>query len=226
MANRVRKYKDHYQVLICGTNMYDTVGELMGNWTDDKLRNYHIEEFSNEEDALAEAYNYPDIAWDSIVAYHKEVFMHLYKIIKSELDDNDFIVDFEPKMMNADQLKNTMFERILQFGERFSLTYNLNYVIGFHIVNPWGKNLREIYRTLKANKRLRITRYEQKSGIIRMIGETDAGGMYEIVLWPTLIANWARWVERHPEIPSKTKDAAFRDIVRAQQQIEKTVNIR
>jgi len=227
MSNRVRKYsKGIYQVLISGKNMYDSAGEMMGNWTDDKLRNYRIEEFSNEEDALAEAYEHPDINWESIIMYHKEVYMHLYKLIKSELEENEFIVEFEPKMMTAEELKNKMFDRVMQFGDRFSLTYNLNDVIGFHIINPWGKNLREIYRVLKANRRLRIVRHEQKSGIIRMIGETDVGSAYEIVLWPTLIAQWARWVEKHPELPNKSKDAAFRDIVRAQQQIEKTVNIR
>ena len=97
MANRIRKYKDHYQVLISGTDMYDTVGQMMGSWTDDKLRNYSIEDFHAEDDALAEAYNYPDLNWESIVSYHKEVFKHLYKLIKSELDDGNFIVEFEPE---------------------------------------------------------------------------------------------------------------------------------
>lgn len=228
MANRIRKYKDKYQVLITNprSNMYDSTGEMIGNWTDDHLRNHKIEEYSNSEDAMICAYNFPDLNWESIVSYHKEIYKHLYTIIKSELEEHNFIVELEPKIMTAEELKNVMFDRIMQFGDRFTLSYNLNDVIGFHIVNPWGKNLREIFRVLKKNRRLKIIRYEHEHGVIRAIGETDIGSLYEINLWPTLVANWARWVNRHPELSKKAVDSALKDILRTQQQIEKSINIR
>ena len=128
--------------------------------------------------------------------------------------------------MTADQVKETMFDRVMKLGKRFKLNYNLNDIIGYHIINPWGKNLREIYKILKSNKNLRIVRHEYDNGVIRAIGETDIGTNYEIILWPTLIAHWARWSLKHPEISAESKELALKDILSTQNQIEKIVNIR
>jgi len=225
--NRIRKYKNKYQVLITPHHNFDPSFELMlGSWTDDQLRNYSVREFSCMEDAMAESFNHPDISWERLVIFHKDIYSNLYRMIKSELEEHDFIVEFEPKIMTPEQVKNIMFDRVIKLGKRFKLNYNLNDVIGFHIINPWGKNLRDIYGVLKRNTNLRIVRHEYEFGIIRLIGETDIGTNYEIVLWPTLVAQWARWSIKHPELTDQTKEASLKDILVAQQSIEKCINIR
>lgn len=225
--NRIRKYKHKLQVLITPHHRFDPGFELMlGAWTDDHLRNYHIMEFIDMDDALEEAFNYPDIDWEKMVLFHKDIYVKLYKIIKSELQDNDFITEFEPQIMTANQIKETMFNRVMKLGKRFKLNYNLNDIIGYHIINPWGKNLREIYKILKNNRNLRIVRHEFDNGVIRAIGETDIGTNYEIVLWPTLIAHWARWSLKHPELPIETIESSLKDVLSTQTQIEKTISIR
>lgn len=225
--NRIRKYKNKYQVLITPHHRFDPGFELMlGSWTDDQLRNYSIREFPCMEEAMAESFDHPDINWERIVDFHRDIYAKLYKIIKSELEEHEFIVEFEPKIMSPDQVKNIMFDRVMKLGKRFKLNYNLNDVIGFHIINPWGKNLRDIYGILKHNNNLRISRHEYEFGVIRMIGETDIGTNYEIVLWPTLVAQWARWSIKHPEISEQSKEQSIKDILVAQQSIEKCVNIR
>jgi hypothetical protein len=225
--NRIRKYKNKIQVLITPHHRFDPGFELMlGAWTDDHLRNYHIMEFIDMDDALGEAFNYPDIDWEKMVLFHKDIYVKLYKIIKSELQDNDFITEFEPQIMTANQIKETMFDRVMKLGKRFKLNYNLNDIIGYHIINPWGKNLREIYKILKNNRNLRIVRHEFDHGVIRAIGETDIGTNYEIVLWPTLIAHWAKWSLKHPELSMETKESSLKDVSTTQTQIEKIVSIR
>lgn len=225
--NRIRKHKNKIQVLITPHHRFDPGFELMlGAWTDDHLRNYSIKEFVDMDDALEEAFNYPDIDWEKMVIFHKDIFVKLHKIIKSELQYNDFIVELEPQIMSAEQVKHAMFDRVMKFGKRFKLNYNLNDIIGYHIINPWGKNLREIFKVLRDNKNLRIVRYETDNGVIRAIGETDIGTNYEIILWPTLVAHWARWVVKHPDLPLETKEASLKDVLNTQNQIEKTINIR
>ncbi len=225
--NRIRKYKNKFQVLTTPHHRFDPGFELMlGGWTDDNLRNYNVKEFMDMDDALEEAFNYPDIDWEKMVLFHKDVYVKLYKIIKSELEENDFIVEFEPQIMTASQIKDAMFDRVMKFGKRFKLNYNLNDIIGYHIINPWGKNLREMYRIFKNNRNLRIVRHEFDHGVIRAIGETDIGTNYEIILWPTLVAHWARWALKHPDLSEETKEASLKDILATQTQIEKTISIR
>lgn len=225
--NRIRKYKNKYQVLITPYHSFDPGFELMlGSWSDDQLRNYSIKEFSSMEDAMAESFDHPDINWEKMVIFHKDIYANLYKIIKSELEEHAFIVEFEPKIMTPHQVKNIMFDRVMKMGKRFRLDYNLNDVIGFHIINPWGKNLRDIYGILKNNSNLRIARHEYEFGIIRMIGVTSIGSNYEIVLWPTLVSQWAKWSAKHPELSEQAKDQSLKDILVAQQNVEKCVNIR
>lgn len=225
--NRIRKYKNKYQVLITPHDNYNyDLEKMFGHWTDDHLKCYHIKEFETMEDAMNEAFKYPELDWYKLIEFHKDIYIKLKNIIKNELIKHNFIVEFESKIMIDEQLKHTMFERVSKFGKRFQLNYNLNDIIGYHIINPWGKNLREIYNVLKNNSNLRIIRKECTNGVIRMIGETDIGTNYEIVLWTTLIAQWARWVIKHPDISEQSKEQSLKDILVTQEQIEKRINIR
>lgn len=224
---RIRKYKNRYQVLITPYNKFDSGFELMlGNWKDGNLRSYNIREYTNMEDAMAEAYNHPELSWYKLIEFHKDIYAKLYKIIKSELYHHDFIVELEPKISTPEELKEIMFDRVMSFGKRFRLSYNLNDIIGYHIINPWSINLKEIYNILRNNALLRIVRYENESGIIRMIGETDIGTNYEIVLWPTLVAHWARWINKNNNISQLAITESLKDILKTQEKIDESINIR
>lgn len=225
--NRIRQRGNKFQVLITPYKVgRDGIEEMFGHWTDDQLRNYSIKEFSTMNDALAESYDYPDLNWERMVALHKDLYVDIYRRIKNDLDMNCFIYDLEPKAATGEQLKDAMFDRVDNFGERFTLTDNFNDVISYHIMNPWTKNLKEIAKVLQKNKRLRINRIEEEHGIIKLIGSTDLSSNYEIVLWPTLIGHWAKWVTKHEEVPDKNKGIALKDILKTQQQIDSTVGLR
>lgn len=226
--NRIRKYKNKYQVLVTPYRIANADGfnVMLGHWTDEHLKNYNIFEYLDMEEAVQESLKYPDVDWQKLIEYHKDIYVGLYKTIKSDLEDNLFVVDIQPKIMTADELKETMFNRVMNLGKRFTLSSELNDIIGYHIVNPWNKNLREIYRILKNNKNLRIKKFTNTEGIIRMIGVTSIGTNYEIVLWNTLLSNWSRWVSLHPEIPDEVKKQTYEDVLKTQTIIEKSNVIR
>lgn len=225
--NRIRYHNEKYQVLITPYRMGDDGIEIMlGNWTDDHLRNYKVQEFDDKEDALECAINLPELNFNRIVDFHKDIYIDLYRAIKDDLDDHNFVYDLDPKIMSPEQLKNSFFDRVINLGSRFSLTYNLNDVIGYNIINPYSKNLREIYKVLKYNNKLRIVRHESKNGIIRMIGETDIGTNYEIVLWPSLVAYWAKWSSQNSDVSKENKTNALKDVIRLQKKVDETINIR
>lgn len=225
--NRIRKYKDVFQVLITPHNRFDSGFELMlGNWSDDHLQNYSIKNFQDKDDAFEEAFNYPPIDWEKMVLFHKDIYVKLHKIIRQDIEASNFIVELEPKILTGDQLKDIMFDRVMIYGKRFRLDYNLNDIFGYHIINPWSKNLIEIKKKLESNANLRIVRTETSSGVIRLIGETDIGTNYEIVLWPTLIAHWARWVSKNPNLVDSVKKTSLKDMLESQLQIEKNASLR
>lgn len=225
--NRVRQYKNVYQVLLTPHHRFDSGMELMyGAWSDDHLKNYSIKQFQTVEEAMAVAFDHPDINWNMLVEFHKDIYAKLHKIIKSTLDEYDFMVEYQPVLMSPTTVKNMMFDRVMMNGERFKLNYNLNDIIGFHIINPWSKNLVEIFHKLKQNSSLRIERYEHKNNVIHMIGKTDSGTNYEIVLWPTLVAQWAKWCMKHPDVPQKSKEQSLKDILTVQQSVEQCVALR
>lgn len=228
--NRIRKIEnDKYQVLITPTHRFDSGFELMiGNWTDEHLRNYGIKQFDTLEDAMELAYLYADISWEKLVLFHKDVYQQLNKIIKQHLDKHSFIVEYEPTILTPDQLKNIMFDRVLNHGNRFRLKYNLNDVIGFHIINPWSNNLAEIANILKLDFNLRITKISDNYGVIKLIGQTTIGTTYEIVLWPTLIAQWAKWVYLHPQHQSDedTTKKSLKNILSTQKIVDAKYVIR
>lgn len=225
--NRIRNYNGSYQVLITPFHTFDSGFELLlGNWTDEYLRDYSIKTFKNMSEALSEAFNYPDINWVQLVDFHKDIYVKLYEIVKYELLSNGFIVDFEPKIMSPIQLKQIMFDRVNYYGKRFQLKYNLNDVIGYHIISPYQNTLIRIAQVMSGNKNLRIIGSEKEYGITRLIGKTDIGTTYEIILWPTMIAHWAKWCDAHQEVPTETKNNAFKEATISQTQIDKNIGTR
>jgi hypothetical protein len=226
--NRIRKNKNVYEVLITPYRIGNPDGfsMMLGYWTDDHLKNYRILEFIDLDDAVQESIQHPDVEWQRLIEFHKDIYVELYKIIKSELTDGNFVVDFQPKIMTADELKNTMFDRVKNSGKRFTLNNDLNDIIGYHIVNPWMKNLKEILNLLKSNKKLRIDRSIQGDGFIRLIGNTSIGTNYEIVLWTTMVSHWVRWISMNPNLPNDTKKESYQEILNIQKSMDNNMTIR
>jgi len=224
--NRIRKYKNEYQVLITPYHRFDPDFSLMlGNWNDENLQTYSIKTFNNMEDAMTEAFDHPDIDWNKVVLFHKYIYVKKYKIIKNELEAYNFLGELDPHLLNPKQLKNIVFDRVMHYGKRFTTAYFLNDVIGFHIINPYTKNLNFIMNILINKPELRINRYTTKNGIIRLIGDTDIGTSYEIVLWPTLISTWAKYNLSHPEIPEEQKMKSLKEAQRVQKIIDSSIPI-
>ena len=226
--NRIRKHNGKFQVLV--TPAYqsnsDGLSLMLGAWSDDSLHNYYIKEFTDSQDAQELAYNMPDINWQKLVLAHRDIFIQNKNIIRDVLYNNNFIVEFEPRITNSEEIKDNFFNRIMALGKRFKLNYDMNDVMGYHIINPWTSNLKQIYRVLKSTPELRIVRYEVENGIIRAIGETPIGTTYEIVLWPTLVAQWARWCKMNPDTPNEQKELRLKNILELQKKVDSVVALR
>lgn len=225
--NRIREYNYRYQVLITPTMPFNSSFELMlGNWTDEHLRNYYILEFDNLGDAQCEAFKHPDLDWDKLVLLHQNAFYDIQKIIKEILKSYNFIGEIQPRILSPEELKQNMFDRVMYYGKRFTLKYKMNDIIAFHIINPFTKNLEKVSEYLENDSRLKIIRKFVNNGVIHLIGKTDVGTTYEIGLWPTMISQWARWAEENPQISNENKKYTFMESIKKQEQLDSGFEIR
>jgi hypothetical protein len=228
--NRVRKFKDKWQVLITPEQPYNAGYELLrGVWygfDDNYLRNYNVMEFNTLQDANCEAFKHPDIDWNKLVLLHQNAFIDIQKIIKSELAKWKFIVDFEARMMDSLTLKNTMFDRVMNYGSRFNLSYQMNDIISFHVVNPWRKNLEEISQRLEGIPDLRLVKKVSVNGVTHLIGETPLGTTYEVCLWPTIVSQWAKWIRVHDVLDVKLKESTLKQCLQVQKIIDGSIVLR
>jgi hypothetical protein len=226
--NRIRKLGDQYQVLLTPHHRFHSGIELMlGNWTDKHLGNYYVETYRTMEDAMQRSYNFPDVNWDQLVIYHKDIYAKLFEIIRYEIDVNNLDMTLEPIILNSYQTKNLMFDRIIEHGERFRPIYHMNDIISFHITNPYSANLNELAEILSTNQQLRIQHKTRDfSGAIKLVGKTDIGTSYEIILSSSLVANWKKWAMKNPQIPDNIKMDKLKTIVKQQKTIDQNVGLR
>lgn len=203
--NRIREYQGGYQVLITpDIKISPDSSILIGNWTDEKLRNYYVLQFSTFNDAMSEALNYPDIDWYRISLNHKYIYAQLEKILRKIINDNGFVVEFQPKLLDGVSLKNVMMDRVMKGGDRFNLRYGMNDIINFTIINPWTSNLSVISRAIENYRSdtyrddLRIRFKKVIDGkIICLYGVTEFGTMYAIKLIPTLLNQGVAWYDKN-----------------------------
>lgn len=211
--NRIRKTNGTYQVLITPEiQMSPDSSLIIGNWEDESLRNYSVLQFESMNDAMCEAYNYPDIDWYKMVLNHKYIFQRLESTLQKIIDDNNFNVEFRSKLLEPLTLKNTMFDRVIRGGERFNLKTGLNDIISFTIINPWSNTLHNISKTIENYQHhvyrddLRIRFKKVIDGkIICLYGYTEFGTIYEIKLIPSLLQQWADWYNK---VGYKNEEAA------------------
>ncbi len=201
--NRIRKVNNKHQVLITpDIKISPDSSLLLGNWTDENLRNYYVEEHPTLNSAMGSAFDYPEIDWYKMILNHKYIFQRLSDALSSLIQD--FNIEFIPKLMTPDQLKNIMFDRVIRGGERFNLAQNVNDIISFTIVNPWSITLQKIskiienYHNLVLRDDLRIRQKKViNSKIIILYGVTEYGTTYEIKLVPTLLHQWTEWYNKN-----------------------------
>lgn len=233
--NRIRRVGKTYQTLISPHQKYNVGFEyLLGSWTDEALMGFDIKEFDTYSEAECEADNHPDINWDQLVDYHKDAYVFLKQYIQEILNHINIVVQFKPNLLTPEQTKNKMFERILK-GQKslknnntsdFRIVYDMNDIINFVIVNPWSKNLTEIELHLMKNARLNIFKRIEKNNIIHLIGRTDIGTTYEILLVPSVINNWMEWRDRNNDLSLSQQLSALKNCIATQRVINATLALR
>lgn len=225
--NRIRKYNDKYQVLITPVQPFNPSFELIfGGWTDEHLTNYYILEYDTLGAAQCKAFELPDIDWRVMVLNYKYAYHDIKDLIRNVLDRERFIVDFEPKFMTPEEVKNIMFDRIMNYGKRFTLVYHMNDIIHYHITNPWTKNCFEIAEKLINEPSLRIIKKIIHKGTILLVGKTNLGTTYEIVIWPTLIAQWAKWSQENKHLPKNIIEDHLTKSIKMQNNVDNGAVIR
>lgn len=227
--NRIREVNGKYQVLHTPNfGVAPTMEIIAGNWEDSHLRGFKIEEYPTLSDAQMAAFRMPDLDWYELVRMNVDHFHQLHRIIKQDLQDHKFIVDIKPNLMDPATLKDTTFRRATKLGERFTLTYDMNDIISFCIVNPWSKNLNEIAKVLKYDPRLRIRHIKSYDKMIHLIGTTELGTMFEIKLWPTIMYQWALRNHRHYDDSGldDTPKKFYQDCLKLQDKIDMDVRVR
>jgi hypothetical protein len=234
--NRIRQVGKVYQTLISPHQKYDVGFEYMlGSWTDEGMMGFEVKEYNTYFDAECEATNHPDINWDQLVDYHKDSYTFLKHTIQTVLDNLTFIVRFDSKLLTPEQTKNKMFERVLEGHDRvvkkndtsgFRTVYDMNDIISFVITNPWSKNLTEIQLHLLRTERLNIFSRIEKNNIIHLIGRTELGTTYEIILIPDILYNWIKWRNANSNLSEDRHYSSLRNCIKTQRMIDATPVLR
>lgn len=232
--NRIRQSNGVYQVLITPSIKIAPDSALMvGNWDDENLRNYYVLEFQTLNDAQCEAFKHPDIDWHRLIINHEHIFYRLRSKIRSILDEFNFDVEFNSHLMSSETLKNAMFDRVLNGGERFNLRYNMTDIISFTITNPWSSILHKVAKSLELHRghlyldELRIRDKKIVDGkIICLYGITELGTIYEIKLLPTILQQWANWMNRYGFRQPEKGEQLYRQMLETQKRIDRTPAIR
>jgi hypothetical protein len=229
--NRIRKVGNIYQVLITPSiKISPDSAIMMGNWDDAELRNYYILEFNTLRDAECEAFQHPDIDWYRIVINHKYIFKKLEIELKRIIDETGFTVDFYSNLMDPETFKNTMFNRVMHGGERFSMRYGFSDLISFTIVNPWTSNLQKLSRAIENTRshlyrddiRIRSKRVVNDNTII-LYGVTEVGSVYEIKLMTTLFYHFGEWFKKSGFMKPEHAEKMFQDTQNKQKDLDKMV---
>lgn len=230
--NRIRKINGIYQVLITPNIKFSPDSSLMiGNWDDAELRNFYIIEFPFLNEAQCEAFKYPDIDWYRIVLNHKHIYQRLKTDLEKIIYENSYKVEFMPTLMDPELFKNTIFNRVMNNGEKFNLRYGANDIISFTIVNPWTNNLYKLSKDIEFHREhlyrndIRIkSKQIVDNKIICLYGYTEFGTIYEIKLVPTLLYQWAQWAQYNLNNGNKSDEYVeklYRQYIQMQDKLDK-----
>ena len=227
--NRIRKNIDsNYEVLITPHRNFDSTFEyLITFWRDHHFSSFSVKEFSDINDAYNLAYNQPELDWKYMISLQKGAYEKYYEILHTMMNKLDIIHDFKAKLLNENEAKDCMFDKILNKESDFRLIYDFSNLITFKIINPFYLNLKEIKRYLTNNPYLNLIKTYEKDKIIYFIGETDNGFTYTIMLIPTLINHWIEWAQLNKKkIPLKDIDSSLDDVLKNQKKLDNSLILR
>ncbi len=226
--NRIRQYNGIFQVLITPTIQFSPDSSLMlGNWEDEDLRNFHIVDFPTLNEAQCEAFKYPDIDWHRIVLNHTHIYQRLRGLIDKIIADNEFNVEFIPTLMSPEKFKNSVFDRVMNGGERYNLRYGMTDIISFTIVNPWFSNLKALSNKIAFHREhyvrndMRI-KYQNvvDDKMIVLYGSTELGSIFEIRLIPTIIHQWVDWYAKTGFHNQEAADKVYVQLLKQQEALD------
>lgn len=223
--NRIRETTTGYEVLTTPHRKYDVGFEFMlGSWTDEGLKGFEVYEYDNYADAECEALKHPDINWEQLHEFHKDPYYLFRNIVGKVLDYSKITCNFLPNLMTPTDIKHTMMDRVLKSrsDNSFRLAYDMNDIITFVITNPWSSNLRKIRTFLSNESRLNIYKTYETNKIIHMVGRTDIGTTYEIILCPDIIHNWVIWKRKNSNRGAENVLAELRKALTAQKLVDQT----
>jgi hypothetical protein len=230
--NRIRIKNNTYQVLHTPNLIIAPSMELLtGNWDDEDLKGFYVEEYDNLSEAQCSAFKMPDIDWYKLVRLNVDEYHKNNKYINHRLKQFNMFSNIESHLMSPDELKETTFNRVLKFGERYSTTYNMNDIITYSIIDPWTSNLNKISYMLEQDDNLKI--FNKKvywNKITILTGRTDLGLTYEIKLFPTILWKWAKWTHWYARTNKNENQIAIdtqrKKSIALQNTIDKTMNVR
>jgi hypothetical protein len=132
--------------------------------------------------------------------------------------------------MTPQQTKDILFDRVIkgQTNEDniFRLVYDMNDIVSIVITNAWTDNLVELEKHLVKHSRLNLFSKLQKNGVTHLIGRTDIGTTYEIVLVPDLVNHWMKWKNNNKGLPNNRHISALKNILNTQQIIDNGPRLR
>lgn len=236
--NRIRETKGGYQVLTIPHRKYDVSFEfLLGSWTDEGLLGFKVYEYDNYAEAECEALRGPDMNWEQLHDFHKDQYGRFGSIITDVLDYVNITTNMYPHIMSPTQIKHTMMNRVLKAQRSldrvehenpdyvdtgFRLAYDMNDIINYVVVNPWTSNLDRVEKYLVKESRLNIFKSHSMYGIKHLVGRTDIGTTYSIILCPSIMYHFMLWKEEHGDVSASRMTNELRKAVKAQGMVDKT----
>ena len=229
--NRIRKYNNSYQVLLTPHQRYNVGFEfLLGSWTDTGLIGFEVKTVNTYNEAENIASNFPDLNWEQLVLYHKDFYTFIKKEIKDVVNSSNITVNIETKLLTPLETKNILFDRVIK-GQTtedniFRLVYNMNDIVSIVITNPWTDNLVELEKHLIKHSRLNLFSKLQRNGVTHLIGRTDIGTTYEIVLVPELVNHWIKWKNNNQYLDKNRHISGLKNILNTQKVIDNSSRLR
>jgi hypothetical protein len=203
---------------------------LLGSWTDTGLMGFEVKTVNTYHEAEVIATNYPELNWEQLVLYHKDFYTFIKKEINNVVKSSNIIVNIESNLMTPQQTKDILFDRVIkgQTNEDniFRLVYDMNDIVSIVITNAWTDNLVELEKHLVKHSRLNLFSKLQKNGVTHLIGRTDIGTTYEIVLVPDLVNHWMKWKNNNKGLPNNRHISALKNILNTQQIIDNGPRLR
>lgn len=228
--NRIRRVGNTYQCLLSPHRKYDNGFEyLIGSWTDESIMGFEVKTYPTYAMAECDAVEMPDIDWIRLVEFHKDSYLFLRDHISKQLNDIGIPVEYKHFLSSPEKTKNKMFDRVIKGQEilaekqstsGFRLVYDMNDIISFAIINPWTKNIQYIADKLIRTDRLNIFNRIEKNGCIYLIGRTDIGTTYEIILVTSIFYNWMMWRDINFDASNNIINAHYNNCIKTQKMID------